>query len=87
MQASTKNNIEKRGRGRPRKDSAPQLVRLPADMFDAIDRWSEAQPDKPGRAEAIRRLLGAALGRASSREAMSGNAKAALKKAAPAKPR
>lgn len=30
---------KKRGRGRPRKDVTPVLVRLPVNQIDALDRW------------------------------------------------
>jgi hypothetical protein len=32
-------------------------LRLPAETRDAVDKWAAAQEDKPGRSEAIRRLL------------------------------
>ena len=37
-------------------------LRLHADMLAALDAWRLAQPDVPGRAEAIRRLLAEKLG-------------------------
>jgi len=33
----------------------------PAKLLKALDAWREAQPEKPSRPEAIRRLLMAAL--------------------------
>jgi metal-responsive CopG/Arc/MetJ family transcriptional regulator len=36
-------------------------LRLPAETREAVDRWAAAQEDKPGRSEAIRRLLNQAL--------------------------
>jgi hypothetical protein len=32
-------------------------VRILADDLELLDQWREAQPDKPGRPEAIRRLV------------------------------
>jgi Arc/MetJ-type ribon-helix-helix transcriptional regulator len=37
-------------------------LRLPAETREAVDRWAAAQEDRPGRSEAIRRLLNQALG-------------------------
>jgi metal-responsive CopG/Arc/MetJ family transcriptional regulator len=37
------------------------LVRAPSKLFDEIDAWRRKQPDLPGRAEAVRRLLKKAL--------------------------
>jgi hypothetical protein len=37
------------------------LVRAPGKLFDEIDAWRRKQPDLPGRAEAVRRLLAKAL--------------------------
>lgn len=36
-------------------------VRLQPDQLAALDRWIEAQDDKPSRPEAIRRILETAL--------------------------
>jgi metal-responsive CopG/Arc/MetJ family transcriptional regulator len=36
-------------------------LRLPAETREAVDRWAAEQEDKPGRSEAIRRLLNEAL--------------------------
>lgn len=52
--------VNKKSRGRPKKvgGSHPvSAVRLPPDLAEAIDAWSEKQPDAPGRSEAIRRLV------------------------------
>jgi len=38
-----------------------QGVRIPPQLLERVEEWREAQPDKPSRAEAIRRLLAAAL--------------------------
>jgi hypothetical protein len=32
-------------------------IRLSAEMRTAVDRWAAQQDDKPGRSEAIRRLV------------------------------
>jgi hypothetical protein len=55
--SSAINNIKKSGRGRPATESTPVMVRLQADQLAALDDWRRAQPDLPGRPEAIRRLL------------------------------
>lgn len=36
-------------------------MRLDPEMIERIDQWRREQPDLPGRAEAIRRLVDAAL--------------------------
>lgn len=36
-------------------------MRLDPEMIERIDRWRREQPDLPGRAEAIRRLVDKAL--------------------------
>jgi len=48
-------------RGRPRVDSERVVVRLPAAQLVHLDAWREAQPDRPGRPEAVRRLVAKAL--------------------------
>jgi hypothetical protein len=53
---------KKRERGRPRTGiGKPTGLRLYADMERRIDAWALKQPDKPGRPEAIRRLIELAL--------------------------
>lgn len=47
--------------GRPPVDSEAVKVRLERQTLDALDRWREAQPDTPGRPEAIRRIIRSAL--------------------------
>lgn len=56
---SSINDIEKkRGRGRPKTDSVPVLVRLSSADVAALDAHIERQPEpKPSRPEAIRRVL------------------------------
>jgi hypothetical protein len=48
-------------RGRPPVDSEEVKVRMQRPLLDALDRWRLAQPDQPGRPEAVRRLLAQAL--------------------------
>ena len=48
--------------GRPPVDSDLMRARMPRDMINRIDAWAAAQPDKPSRPEAIRRLVEKALG-------------------------
>ena len=50
-------------RGRPRVDSEDVSARMERGMLDALDAWIAAQPEpRPGRSEAIRRLVAEALG-------------------------
>ena len=43
-------------RGRPSKEPTG-VVRLPLRTLEAADAWAATQPDQPGRAEALRRLV------------------------------
>ena len=53
---------KKRGRGRPRTGiGKPVGLRLYPDLERRLDAWVSKQPDKPGRPEAIRRLIEVAL--------------------------
>lgn len=54
---------QKRPPGRPpgRVHADGLNLRLPAEQMRAIDAWRDAQPDKPSRSEAARRLIAAAL--------------------------
>jgi hypothetical protein len=56
----------KRQTTKPRKRAiepgTPVLVRLQPGPLKRLDDWRRKQPDLPGRAEAIRRLLASALG-------------------------
>lgn len=55
-------NKKKRGRGRPRTGiGKPVGLRLYPKLQEKIDAWALKQPDRPGRPEAIRRLLEFAL--------------------------
>jgi len=48
---------KKSARGRPRVDSDIVTARLHRPVLDALDAWRDAQEDKPGRPEAVRRGL------------------------------
>jgi hypothetical protein len=71
---------KKRGRGRPKIGAMLIGVRLPPDQLARIDAWANAQPDLPGRPEALRRLAALALGPPAAPAPKAG------KKAAAAKP-
>jgi hypothetical protein len=59
---SITDNRKKRGRGRPPTGIGnPVGLRLYPDLEAKIDAWASKQRDKPGRPEAIRRLLEQAL--------------------------
>jgi hypothetical protein len=52
----------RKSRGRPKTGiGKPVGLRLYEDVERRIDAWVESQPDKPGRPEAIRRLINKAL--------------------------
>jgi Arc/MetJ-type ribon-helix-helix transcriptional regulator len=51
---------KKRGRPATGKDPATS-IRLSPELRAEIDAWSDQQPDRPGRSEAIRRLVEEAL--------------------------
>ena len=53
--------VKKSRRGRPAIDSEAVTVRLERSALAVIDEWRDAQPDQPGRPEAIRRLAAAGL--------------------------
>jgi len=59
---STVDEHKKKRIGRPPVDSELVRSRLPREQLDALDAWRAAQPDNPGRPEAIRRLLAQVLG-------------------------
>jgi hypothetical protein len=62
MAKSILDNRKKRGRGRPATGITPMTgVRLSSDTLKAIKIWTEQEPDKPSKAEAIRRLVEYAL--------------------------
>ncbi|QGY04777.1 CopG family transcriptional regulator [Methylobacterium mesophilicum SR1.6/6] len=43
--------------GRPSVDSEEVRSRMQRPLLDAVDAWSDQQPDKPPRAEAVRQIL------------------------------
>ena len=57
MARSISNIRKKRGRGRPKIGAIPVMVRLLPDQAARLDRWRKALAHRPGRPEAIRRLL------------------------------
>ena len=57
MKRSISNIEKKRGRGRPRVGAIPVMVRLLPGQAQKLDQWRKRQPEKPGRPEAIRRLI------------------------------
>jgi hypothetical protein len=62
-------NRKKRGRGRPRTGiGKPVGLRLYPELERRVDQWASRQPDKPGRPEAIRRLIEIALTAKSKRQ-------------------
>ena len=62
MAQSIPDNQKKRRRGRPRTGVTPMTgVRFSADLLAKIQKWARNQPDKPNKAEAIRRLVEQAL--------------------------
>jgi hypothetical protein len=67
-------NRKKRGRGRPRTGiGKPVGLRLYPELERRVDLWALKEPDKPGRPEAIRRLIEIALGAKSKRQSGRGD--------------
>jgi len=60
----TQKTQKKKGKpGRPATGQLPgRSIRLPPEIWTAIDEWRREQPDIPTRTESIRRLLAKALG-------------------------
>ena len=57
-QPSDKPDKIKRRPGPPQAGAGTLIgVRLMADDLELLDQWRETQPDRPGRPEAIRRLV------------------------------
>jgi hypothetical protein len=57
MKASSKNVVRKK-RGRPPTGQDPvTAIRLSSELREDVDAWAARQIDKPGRSEAIRRLV------------------------------
>jgi hypothetical protein len=55
-------NRKKRGRGRPKTGiGKPVGLRLYPELEQRVDQWASSQEDRPGRPEAIRRLIEIAL--------------------------
>lgn len=56
-------SVNKKSRGRPVSTGTGQLVgvRMLPDQLAQVDAWAVKQPDKPGRPEAVRRLVATAL--------------------------
>jgi hypothetical protein len=53
-------SVNKKGIGRPKKKGGVHpvsAVRLAPEISAAVDAWAAGQSDKPGRSEAIRRLV------------------------------
>jgi hypothetical protein len=61
MATSISNIRKKRGRGRPKVGAVPVMVRLLPEQATSLDDWRKKQIDRPGRPEAIRRLIDRAL--------------------------
>jgi hypothetical protein len=71
--ASIVDNRKKRGRGRPPTGiGKPIGLRLYPALERRVDQWASRQPDKPGRPEAIRRLIEIALTTKSKRQSSRG---------------
>ena len=49
--------------GRPAVDSEPVMIRMPAEMVEAIDEYRRLQKDLPSRPEVIRRVMAEWLAR------------------------
>jgi hypothetical protein len=59
----TQKTQKKKKPGRPATGQIPgRSIRLPPEIWAAIDDWRREQPDIPTRTESIRRLLAKALG-------------------------
>lgn len=50
-------DVSKKSRGRPVVDTERVVARLPRDLLDGVDRFASEESDKPGRAEAVRRIM------------------------------
>jgi hypothetical protein len=51
-------NTDKKKRGRPATGQQPLVaLRMPNHMTEALMAWAAQQPDRPGKSEAIRRIL------------------------------
>jgi hypothetical protein len=71
--SSIVDNRKKRGRGRPRTGiGKPVGLRLYPELELRVDQWASRQADKPGRPEAIRRLIEIALSIKAKRQSSRG---------------
>lgn len=52
-------DVRKAARGRPAVNATPVTVRIPPELLGKLDGWISAQPDKPSRPEAVRRIISA----------------------------
>jgi mannose/cellobiose epimerase-like protein (N-acyl-D-glucosamine 2-epimerase family) len=51
-------NTDKKKRGRPATGQDPLMaLRMPKHMTEALMAWAAQQPDKPGKSEALRRIV------------------------------
>jgi hypothetical protein len=56
--AGSKKNVVRKHPGRPATGQDPvTAIRLSSELRRTVDEWAETQADKPGRSEAIRRLV------------------------------
>jgi hypothetical protein len=56
--AGSKKNVVRKRPGRPATGQDPvSAIRLSAELRQAVDKWAAQQDDKPGRSEAMRRLI------------------------------
>ncbi len=61
--------VPKKGRGRPATGRDPvTAIRLAEGLREKLETWAAQQPDKPGRSEAIRRLVELGLGQTKDRD-------------------
>lgn len=67
MRTSSKKVVPKK-RGRPATGKDPvTAIRLSPEMRENVDVWAAKQADKPGRSEAMRRLIDTALAAAAAK--------------------
>jgi hypothetical protein len=61
--AKSKRGGKRKGAGRPATGQIPnRQIRIPDSLVKAVNQWAKRQADKPTFSEAVRRLLGKALG-------------------------
>jgi hypothetical protein len=61
MSVTQKSARKKKRMGRPRTTGPQRSIRLPVEMWAAIDDWSTRQEDVLTRSESVRQLLAIAL--------------------------